>query len=343
MQEQSETARSAPAMRTAIAIIIAALVLVPVLSAQDHEQWNKQRVLSAWSGLQVSPELDCEAKGLKSSVWEGQQDKIAELHHGLLSPYDGVVFPNYHYVQIEHIVARKEADESGLCNRGEEARKQFAADLLNLTLAPGSLNASKGDDDAYDVKTAENSMFRDNLTEHGMCWWAAQTIRVKAKYTLSVDPNEKSTLHSILNNCTEPQVYRPKLATGFDWVFRDEFLGALSGNHQISQCSNTSVDTARLQVAVSSSSPYLSDIACISYVLPTEEDESETDEMPINPRAVQIAEQNTCIQTLESGSLNKTCTNIREHCPNVDPIRTGEPLYKFLRDTDSDGVVCESL
>ena len=334
-------------VRAAIPTIGAIGALAPVLSAQDYEQWNNQRVLSALSGLQLSPELECEAEGVESSVWAGQQDKIAELHHGLLSPFDGLGFPNCDYVQAEHIVVRKEADESGMCNREETARKQFAAALLNLTLAPGSLNASKGDDDAYDLETAENSLIRDNLREHELCWWAAQTIRVKAKYRLSVDTNEKSALRSILEDCTEEKVYRPKVPIGPDWVFRTEFLDALSGDRSISQCSDLITDTSRLQDAVSSAAPHLPDIACAPCSLLTGEDEHSPETTPaestVNPRASQIAAQNACIRTLESGSLNKNCTNIRNNCPSVDPIKEGEPLYNFLRDTDDNGVVCESL
>ena len=295
----------------------------------DYEQWSRQEILSALSGLQVSPESECEAEGVESSTWVGLQDRIAELHDGPLSPYDGIVFPNYHYVQIEHIVARKEADESGLCNQGQEKRKEFAADLLNLTLAPGSLNASKGDRDAHDIETAETSLFRENLTEHGRCWWAAHTVRVKEKHMLSVDADEKSSLNSILEDCVEAQVYRPKLAAGTDWVFRAEFLVELDGAHAILQCSDPVADASSLEQAVGVASPHLSSIACVQAV---------------DPRAARIADvQNACIQVLESKKLSITCANIQANCPDVDPILEGEPLYGSGRDRDSDGVACEDL
>lgn len=297
--------------------------------APDYERWNRQEILSALGGLQVSPESECEADGVESSTWAGLQDRIAELHDGPLSPYDGIVFPNYHYVQIEHIVARKEADESGLCNREEEEREQFAADLLNLTLAPGSLNASKGDSDAHDLETAETSLFRENLTEHGLCWWAAQTVRVKAKHMLSVDADEKSSLSSILEDCVETQVYRPKLTAGSDWVFRTEFLDELEGDHEISQCSDPVADASHPPLAASAANQHLASIACVQ---------------PVDPRAARIAAvQNACIQVLESKNLSTTCTNIAANCPDVDPILKGEPLYGSGRDRDSDGVACEDL
>ncbi len=243
-----------------------------------------------------------------------------------------------------------------------------------LTCSTESLNASKGDNDAHDLETAETSLFRDNLTDHGLCWWAAQTVRVKSKYQLSADLDEKSSLQSILeskyqlsadldeksslqsilDSCTDPQVYRPRLAEGSDWVFRSEFLGTLSGEREIAPCQETITDVSRLSTAAMVVSPQLSSVACVSVISSDDEggdgeSETTTVETPltepvvIDPRAAQKAAQTACIQTLESRDLNKTCGNIRTSCPDVDPIRRGEPLYGSLRDSDNDGVVCESL
>ena len=41
---------------------------------------------------------------------------------------------------IEHIVARSEAHDSGLCGRDGNTKRAFARDLLNLTLASPSVN-----------------------------------------------------------------------------------------------------------------------------------------------------------------------------------------------------------
>ena len=329
-----------PETRLALTACLAASGLVgqTVETGSDREQWDSQRILTALSSLQISQEVECEAEGIESSAWAGLQDEIAELHHGPLSPYDGIVFPNFHYVQIEHIVARKEADESGLCTRDEEARKAFSADLLNLTLAPGSLNASKGDSDAHDLETAEDSLFRDNLTDHGLCWWAAQTVRVKDKYGLSVDTDEESALRDILEDCTDEQVFRPTLSPGSEWVFRTEFLEALHSSEMpdspdeepsIASCSDPVADTSDLPDAVSAADPYLSSLACIQAV---------------DPEAARTAAvQNACVETLESMNLSITCGNIGDNCPDVDPILRGEPLYTSGRDRDNDGVACEDL
>ena len=62
---------------------------------------------------------------------------------------------------------------------------------------------------------------------------------------------------------------------------------------------------------------------------------------PSDPKADQIEKHNNWITTLGTGG--KTCKNIGMHCPDVDPIQEGEPLYEFLRDPENDGVTCESL
>lgn len=343
-------------MVRAIACGLALAAANPSARGQDHELWDKPRLRVALSILAVAPERDCSVWDVDPSAWAGRHEEIAELHLGLLSAYDGIIFPNFHYVQIEHIVARKEADESELCDRPLEAREAFAGDLLNLTFAPGALNASKGDRDAHELMAAESSIFRDSLTPHAKCWWVAQSIRVKDKYGLSVDREEKATMQSILEDCDDEHVFRPVLASRADWVFRPEFLQALPVASRVPQCSaQDSVPTVeRLQLASGLASPYVSEMACLTYVVPSrrpvmETPESETGEStPPNesqpdPRAGQTEAQRACILTLEEREISKTCGNVSDVCPAVEPILEGEPLYEFLRDADRDGIVCESL
>ncbi|MXY70854.1 MAG: DUF1524 domain-containing protein [Acidobacteriia bacterium] len=315
-------------LRCTLGTLTGALFLCPFsFGHPSEEEWSRSRILSALSGLQVSVESSCSVEAIESSAWAGTQDSIAELHGGRLSPYDGIVFPNYHYVQIEHIVARKEADESGLCGMGETARSNFAADILNLTLAPGSLNASKGDRDFHDVQSAESSLFRDSLTDHALCWWAAQTVRVKSKHGLSVDSDEEAALRSVLNACADEHVFRPRLAQGADWSFRPEFVDALTGELEIAACYETVENPAALGASAMAVSSHLPNVACV----------------PGDPRAGQKTAQTACIATLEASGYRANCENVGRYCPDVDPIQRGEPLYGLLRDADSDGVVCEGL
>lgn len=252
-------------------------------------------------------------------------------------------------MQIEHIVARKEAEQSCLCDRGAAARTAFAADRLNPTLAPGALNASKCDRDLHDVQSAETSLFRDSVTNRALCWWAAQTVRVKAKHRLSADPDEKAALLSVLNDCSDDQVFRPRLAEGADWAFRPEFVASLSGECGIPFCGAPVASETNLRLAVIATTRYLEDFACLPGDPPEEEegDDPGTVTPPgpavADPRADQKAAQRAFIATLLAGEHRTNCTNVKRYCPDVEPILRGEPLYGSLRDSDGDRTVCESL
>ena len=55
-------------------------------------------------------------------------------------PYTGRCFASRSETDIEHMVARSEAHDSGLCAAAAETRRRFAQDLLNLTLAGPRVN-----------------------------------------------------------------------------------------------------------------------------------------------------------------------------------------------------------
>ena len=66
------------------------------------------------------------------------EPQIAARLGGVRSKYTGRVFHSLQETDSEHIVARSEAHDSGLCSADRETRRAFAADLLNLTLAATS-------------------------------------------------------------------------------------------------------------------------------------------------------------------------------------------------------------
>lgn len=294
----------------------------------SREDWDLAKVRAELGQLSAAVEAEC-SKSVIASGWADKEPDIESLHGGRFSPYDGLCFPNFHYVDIEHIVARKEADESGMCDRPIEEREEFAADLLNLTFAPGSLNASKGELDAGEVSAAEQSLFNDELTAEGRCFWAAQTVRVKSKYDMSVDAQERDALDAILLNCETEQtsVARPAAPVECAWAVRPEFAAAVAGteNEPTAYCAD-GLEEESWRAALQ----HAGEIICIDGV---------------NPRADQIAAQTTCKLELES----ITCTAIRDQCPSVGPIHRGEPLYQTIgtngrsNDADDDGIYCEDL
>ena len=68
---------------------------------------------------------------------------------GIYGPYAGRNFWRLKETDIEHIVPRSEAHDSGLCAAAAAVRRQFANDLLNSTIASPELNrGAKNDRDA---------------------------------------------------------------------------------------------------------------------------------------------------------------------------------------------------
>ena len=89
---------------------------------------------------------------------------------------------------IEHIVARSEAHDSGLCAADAATRRGFSEDLLNLTLAAPALNRDeKGGYDAAEWIPDENA-----------CWFAQTVVDVRRKYGLTVDEREAEALDRLL-------------------------------------------------------------------------------------------------------------------------------------------------
>ena len=110
----------------------------------------------------------------------------------IYGPYTGRTFSSTRETDIEHIVARSEAHDSGLCAASDATRRRFSSDLLNLTLASPSVNRhQKSGKDAADW-----------LPELNQCWFAARTVQVKREYGLSVDPREASALDAVLSGCS---------------------------------------------------------------------------------------------------------------------------------------------
>ena len=109
----------------------------------------------------------------------------------IFSPYTGECFDNRRQTDIEHIVARSEAHDSGLCGASAATKKAFSADLLNLTLASPRLNrGEKGAKDAADWVPKLNR-----------CWFAHRVVEVRRKYQLTIDRREARALEKILSQC----------------------------------------------------------------------------------------------------------------------------------------------
>ncbi|MCY3864178.1 MAG: excalibur calcium-binding domain-containing protein [Chloroflexi bacterium] len=110
----------------------------------------------------------------------------------IYGPYTGTTFSSTGETDIEHIVAKAEAHDSGLCSASAQTRRTFSNYLLNLTLASPSVNRHQ--------KTAKD--FAEWRPALNQCWFADAIIKVKAKYRLTVDSREKAALERTLLSCS---------------------------------------------------------------------------------------------------------------------------------------------
>ncbi len=113
---------------------------------------------------------------------------VAELG-GIYGPCTGSWLETIRETDIEHIVARSEAHDSGLCAANREIRNHFASDLLNLTLASPSVNRhQKSDHDPAEWLPALNQ-----------CWYVNRVVQVRLKYGLTIDQAEADAIDRVLN------------------------------------------------------------------------------------------------------------------------------------------------
>ena len=153
-----------------------------------------------WMGLSVAPELTpsdtCSKYGEVKANYNYDRDKLLEhvrrtTDGDLYSPYTARTFSEECDVHVEHIVARKEAHYSGLClEKNAHRRKEFASDLVKLTLAGRGLNQAKRDCDAATWIPLLNR-----------CWFATRVLQVRKRYELTIDKSERDALDAILSDC----------------------------------------------------------------------------------------------------------------------------------------------
>ena len=147
---------------------------------------------TTWRGLLVADENRCsEYSPSNYSYPQSVEDDIIGQLGGIYSPYTGECFASQSETDIEHMIARSEAHDSGLCSADASTRAGFSRDLDNLTLASPSLNRyEKVAKDAADWLPSQNS-----------CWFAASVVAVRLKYGLTIDQREADALEQVLAGC----------------------------------------------------------------------------------------------------------------------------------------------
>ena len=257
----SKSTRTATAAIGVLAVLAVAVATPAPAQTQD----------ATWNGLVIAPEARCSPYDSDDYRYsQSVEDRIIRSLGGIYGPYTGRWFGSKRETDIEHIVARSEAHDSGLCRTDQRTRRQFSEDLRNLTLAAPSVNRNqKRDHDAAGW-----------LPPMNRCWFAARVINVKRAYGLTVDRRERDALARALAECEDTDIDR----------------------------------TPRGTIAAAS---------------------------PPESRGSTTATRDTDALALydDNGNGRITCAEARRH--GIAPVPRTHPAYQYMRDGDSDGVVCE--
>ena len=159
-----------------------------------------------WRGLVVAPEQRCSDYASRAYSYPQSVEPriVAGMGGRIYGPYTGTCFATTRQTDIEHIVARSEAHDSGLCFADPETKRRFSRDLLNLTLASPRVNRyQKRAHDAADWLPALNR-----------CWFAGRVIQVRRKYRLTIDRREAAALDQVLKACQSTAMVFAECAGG---------------------------------------------------------------------------------------------------------------------------------
>ena len=150
-----------------------------------------------WRGLTIAPEDRCSDYDSDDYRYsQSLEAQIVESLGGVYGPYTGTWFDSPRETDIEHMVARSEAHDSGLCAADANTRRSFAGDLLNLTLASPAVNRhQKSDKDAAEW-----------LPELNQCWYVDRVVQVRQKYGLTIDQAEADVIDDVMDGCTSVEI-----------------------------------------------------------------------------------------------------------------------------------------
>ena len=153
---------------------------------------------TTWRRLVVTAEDRCAPYDSDDYAYSPsvEQQIVDQQGGNIYGPYTGTWFASTTETDIEHIVARSEAHDSGLCSADAAQRRAFANDLLNLTLASPSVNR-------HQKRANDAAEWLPNLNQ---CWFADRIVQVRLEYGLTIDPAEADVLEGILSMCESTEM-----------------------------------------------------------------------------------------------------------------------------------------
>ena len=150
-----------------------------------------------WRGVTVAAEQRCAPYRSDEYAYPQPSRTISSQRlGGIFSPYTNEVFHSNGDTDIEHVVARSEAHDSGLCRADAATKRAFSRDLLNLTLASPRVNRDQtGAKDAAEWQPDANQ-----------CWFAADRCGRAPGLPTNDRPVEADALDGILAGCSATEM-----------------------------------------------------------------------------------------------------------------------------------------
>ena len=289
-----------------------------------------------WRGLRVTPESRCSPYLASDYAYpQSIEARIIGSLGGIWSPYTGRTFASRRDTDIEHIVARSEAHDSGLCAATAATRRRFATDLLNLTLASPDVN--RGQKNNRDAATW--------VPDRNQCWFADRVVRVRQKYSLTIDRREANALDQVLVSCASTTLVRggAPVAAPINPSGRSDTLPAEvaqwddNGNGRI-----TCAEARTHGIA-----PVRRDHPAYAYMrdgdgdgMVCEAGGGDGSRQGTQTRQPPRSGGSTALQQYDdNGNGRITCAEARRH--GIAPVRRGHPAYRYMNDRYNDGTVCE--
>ena len=141
-----------------------------------------------WRGLAVAAANRCSTYRTSDYRYSSTIEAkiVTEMGGIIYGPYTGTHFGSTRETDIEHMVARSEAHDSGLCGIDDATKRAFASDLLNLTLASPNVNR-------YQKSSKDAAEWLPTLNK---CWFADAVVKVRVKYGMTIDKAEADALEA---------------------------------------------------------------------------------------------------------------------------------------------------
>ena len=187
-------------------LFVAFLILLGIdILAGSQGSINERSIQNDLANLAVKESEDCrlryeEEKHIFDYYEQdkGLKQRIIDYRGGAFAPYLKEDIKDLRAVDIEHLVARREAFYSGLCHESKATKLAFITSLPNLVLSVKYVNeVLKSDKDAAKW-----------LPKFNQCFFVATVVRVKTLFKLSVDKKELNALKSVIDKCTSFELER---------------------------------------------------------------------------------------------------------------------------------------